>query len=745
MLLKDKVEDEMGKKPYIKLQMLLAVTIIILLMVYMVFAIKYERPSETELNYSDTSFEVVYVSDSTDFRQSLGIFKNDRTIKSIRIYLENNLQENDVVSISVDNGSDVKTVIVGYSDFSTGWYTLPFSYEEVDSTATLIISAEKIKGTLGLGVTAIDYMNVGECTVDGINYSNVIAIQTYLIINNLIWDKWGYILIIVFCLTSLVGVLLSCKYDDNTVNGKVLFLLAIVTNIISLIVLDPYFMDTSHIAENSLNFYYLTQKYSILESLTKMDAGYLPLLQRLIAIIYIKVFSLGTNALYCMQITGMLIDIVIFSAFNLYTFRGRVHRSIRFALSLCMFLLFIHPTMSTYFNFIYVGYFLIALLLTANLNELKKYQFVLLCVFSVFVCLSKGFYAVMLPIGIIELILFYRTAGKRKNIYASTISVAATLQVGYAFLIGDGWNIWFSNFDLLHSIFRDKLAFAIITLLVLVCMGALILINVLKYWRKISQELQQKWMNTILLAFLFMGSAVIGTIAFKRINFINLFDWGCAWYDPSAMALILLLCELAGMAAENKKSIGTILAIGVWIIMGIDVVMSLSYSRNKLYYSYRCVSWDVYKDYFDRTLVPVFMYDQRFGTLADGYTMWYTGAKPVDNYAYGAPYNISYMELEAEEPHEYVNSFYLEKKLVDQALSGVYLNYTNGVGNVALQLLLYDEEGHYLDSLQQISPLSSKTIGFFSDEPVTNVAYLVVQTTEGEAAYVTKDAYFVTR
>ena len=351
----------------------------------------------------------------------------------------------------------------------------------------------------------------------------------------------------------------------------------------------------------------------------------------------------------------------------------------------------------------------------------------------------------MLPIGIIELILFYRTAGKRKNIYASTISVAATLQVGYAFLIGDGWNKWFSNFDLSHSIFRDKLAFAIITLLVLVCMGALIVINVLKYWRKISQELQQKWMNTILLAFLFMGSAVIGTIAFKRINFINLFDWGCAWYDPSAMALILLLCELAGMAAENKKSIGTILAIGVWIIMGIDVVMSLSYSRNKLYYSYRCVSWDVYKDYFDRTLVPVFMYDQRFGTLADGYTLWYTGAKPVDNYAYGAPYNISYMELEAEEPHEYVNSFYLEKKLVDQALSGVYLNYTNGVGNVALQLLLYDEEGHYLDSLQQISPLSSKTIGFFSDEPVTNVAYLVVQTTEGEVAYVTKDAYFVTR
>ena len=50
MLLKDKVEDEMGKKPYIKLQMLLAVTIIILLMVYMVFAIKYERHSETELN-----------------------------------------------------------------------------------------------------------------------------------------------------------------------------------------------------------------------------------------------------------------------------------------------------------------------------------------------------------------------------------------------------------------------------------------------------------------------------------------------------------------------------------------------------------------------------------------------------------------------------------------------------------------------------------------------------------------------
>lgn len=325
----------MRRKQYKNIQIIIAASIIIFLTMYMIYALKFERPSEMELNYSDKTFEVIYESGIIDFSQTLDIFKNDRTIKLINIYFENNLQNNDMINIAIKDGLNVKTVIVGCSDFSNGWYTLPFSYEEINSASKLIISANNITGTLGIGVTSIDLMNIGECIIDDTNDSHALAIQTNLTINNIIWDELGYVLIAIWVLVSFFGLFCACKYDKSVAIGKGLFLLTIGLNIVSLIVLDPYFMETSHIAENSLNFYYLTKKYSILESLTKMDAGYLPFLQRLIAIIYIKILGLGTKALYCMQITGVLIDIIILSAFNLNIFKGKTHRSIRFALSLC--------------------------------------------------------------------------------------------------------------------------------------------------------------------------------------------------------------------------------------------------------------------------------------------------------------------------------------------------------------------------------------------------------------------------
>lgn len=738
----------MKRKQYTNLQVILATFIIIFLAAYMIYALKFERPYESEFNYSNKTFDVMYDSGSIDFNQSLDIFKNDRIIKSISIYLENNLQESDIINISIDNNSDIKTVTLEQKDFGSGWYTLPFSYEEINSEAKLIISANNTKGILGVGVTSVDLINAGECTIKGTDISTTLAIRATLTINNIIWDEWGYTLIIIFCLTGLLGVFCSYKCDDGITKGIALFVLAIGLNIISLIVLDPYFMSTSHIAENSLNFYYLTEKYSILESLTQMDAGYLPLLQRLIAIIYVKLFKLGTDALYYMQATGGLIDIVILATFNLYIFRGKTHASLRFSLSICMFLLFIHPTTSTYFNFAYIGYFLVALLLTSNLDKLKKYQFILLCLLSFLVCMSKGFYAVMLPIGIIELVLFYPTAGKRKNIYAIVIAIAAALEVCYAFIVGDSWNKWFGTLDIAQSISKYKFVLAVLVSLFVICLGTFTLLKLVKYWYKVSKELRQKWMNAILLAFLFLGSLMIGTIAFHQINIINLFDWGRAWYDPAAMALILLLCELAGIAAQSEKRFGLILSVGMWIVIGIDVAMSLFCTRDKLFYCYRCVSWEVYKDYFDQTIVPVFMYDQRFGTLSDEYTLWYTGRKPTDNYAYGAPYEIIYLEINSEETNgtcENANCFSVKNSLAGQGLSAVYLNYINGVGNTSLQLLLYDEDWQYLGNLNQISPLSSRTIGFIADNPIENVVYLVVKTTEGKEAYVTKDAYFVTK
>jgi hypothetical protein len=234
-------------------------------------------------------------------------------------------------------------------------------------------------------------------------------------------------------------------------------------------------------------------------------------------------------------------------------------------------------------------------------------------------------------------------------------------------------------------------------------------------------------------------------VAFRKIDLTNLFNWGNAWYVPAAMALFLLLCECAGMV-NNDISIRRRFVSGVLYvaILG-DVLMSLFYSRDKQFqYSYACVPWNIYSEYFNNTVVPVFIYDQRFGTLSDECTLWYTNDKPVDNYAYGAPYGFEYLENNESE-NEYTDNFQLYDIPNDQTLSAVYLNYLNNIGNAELKVVLYDKDDNIVGTLNQITPLSSRTIGFVSDEGIGGVAYLKVITVEGEAAQVTKNAYFITK
>lgn len=731
-------------KKKLLIDLILSITIIISLAIYMAYSIQYERPVEEEVNYTESTFQITTISDSEEFIQPLDIMWDDRTIKNIQIYLDNKLEMEDKISILLEDGSSTESqkITLSHADFSTGWYILPFTYEGVKKAVTLRIVSENLDGSLGIGTTATDFMNVGACKLNNTMLDTSAAIKTELTINNFVWDKASYFLIFLYCLGGAAGVFIAKKYNTSKRKGRLMFAVAIGLNFISLIVLDPYFLATSHIAENSLNFYYLTQKYSFLEALFKADAGYLPLLQRLIALLYVKVLGLGTNALYCMQITGVLADIVMVSAFNLDIFQRRISDTTRFTLSLWLFLIFVHPTMSTYFNFVYLGYFLIALLLTCNMEKLKKHQFVEVCILSALICMSKGLYAVMLPVGLIETVFFKNITGKRKNIYVCVLMISSAVEVGYAFIIGGAWYKWFGENQMFLTVSQNSLL-SIVAFGTLLVLGLMTLRIILAIWGKVSLEWKQKYMNSILLLFLFLGSLVIGTVAFKKIDITNLFDWGRAWYDPAAIAFILLLCEIPEFSYENKKITRLALKVITGFLIFSDVIVSLYYTRGKLDYSYKCTEWSVYKNYFDSTIVPVFAYDERFGTLADGYTLWYTGKKPYDNYEYGAPYLFS--DIDLTEKEEYIECFNLEDKFENQLLSAVYLNYINGVGNSELKMELYDKNRKCLGTLQQISPLSSKTIGFIADKPTANVSYIKIKTVEGENAYVTKDAYFVTK
>lgn len=451
--------------------------------------------------------------------QMLDIFHEDRYIDEIMIRLSVPDTMGDNLELEFRQGEKIQKASIENADIGEdGWYKLPFQYEQCTLTpAELKIRVDGKNNGAEISL-AEDTYGLGECVINGQELERCVQTKVKVIIKNTMLD-WGYkIFIPLYFIIAMFGLKYIHRRKENSRHCRIAMLLSMCANFLCISIFIPNWIEVPQIAENSLNFYYLTETNSLIDGLFKADAGYLPLLQRLIAVIWIKGFHLGTNALYMMQITGVILDCFFSASICLFLFRKIATWENRFCLSLAVMAMFVNSTVSTYFNFVYLGYLFLIILLISDLSILKKYQFVILVTFSAIICLSKGLYVVFFPAGVIFLLFFSGRMDMRKIIYISIITIASFTELFYA-LCNDGLSKWFDLSERFNVI-------AVVTI-----MGIGLCIAAAFFFRRIvSRYFTEEWVNISILTILALGSfCMVLIIEFKMgvsFNVKHFLDWG---------------------------------------------------------------------------------------------------------------------------------------------------------------------------------------------------------------------------
>ncbi len=179
------------------------------------------------------------------------------------------------------------------------------------------------------------------------------------------------------------------------------FFMAVIYLVDSSVYLEPTY------AEAVTNFLRFAREEKLTANLLIPDAGYLPLLPRLITLFYVKLLRVpAAAALYFMQGTACLLCSMVWAFFVLPPFKGLMRFPNR--ILWCMLVMMTCFCEETLFftNHAYWGIYLLLLLLVADLEAFPGWVYAGLLGAASLICLSKGTYAVMLPLMVLSHLIF---------------------------------------------------------------------------------------------------------------------------------------------------------------------------------------------------------------------------------------------------------------------------------------------------------------------------------------------------
>jgi hypothetical protein len=178
-------------------------------------------------------------------------------------------------------------------------------------------------------------------------------------------------------------------------------------------------------AESGTNFFYNAYFKDIFTNITTVDAGYLPWIQRFIAVITIKVFHQIVLYPYITQWSGIICISLFCSLFTLPVFRRLIASDIiRFFIAIGISMVSDYE-LNTFINFIYFGAIYLLLITFVNKEKINKYMIGLLALIAGLIICSKGYFIVFLPTY--GLLMLYH--GKNKE-YKSFFFYLLTLIIG---------------------------------------------------------------------------------------------------------------------------------------------------------------------------------------------------------------------------------------------------------------------------------------------------------------------------
>lgn len=174
-------------------------------------------------------------------------------------------------------------------------------------------------------------------------------------------------------------------------------------------------------AENATNFFINAYTKDLLHNLVSLDAGYLPLIQRIIAVVLVKVFHTVTLYPLVTQWIAIAFIATFCSFFILSEFRKLIASDLARAFIALSLSMVSDYEINTFINFIYFGGIYLLLMIFINKEKLSLWLVSLLGIGAGLVFCSKGVYVVFLPLYLTA--LCYSLFKKKKHslvFYASS-------------------------------------------------------------------------------------------------------------------------------------------------------------------------------------------------------------------------------------------------------------------------------------------------------------------------------------
>lgn len=324
------------------------------------------------------------------------------------------------------------------------------NFEKLESgEAQLTISTEGVSETQLTLCGSKDYYGFGNISIDDMEQNITLAqvyhyhVMTYEYILRLVC--FG-VVILGFVGLCILVVRTNGPTEENPKVCRAAFAIMTVLFMAMIYIFDSSIYLEPTYAEAVTNFLHYAREESFAANLLITDAGYLPLFQRLITLLYVKVLRIpSAYVLYIMQLTACFLCSMTWAFFVLHPFCQWMRLQNRILVSLLLMITCFCEETIFFTNFVYWGIALLLLLMISRMEEFTWIAYIVLLVCGALICLSKGAYVIMLPFMLIYLIFFYSDISLRKRIYAGVISAASLMQLLYSFGGSGEGSSWISG------------------------------------------------------------------------------------------------------------------------------------------------------------------------------------------------------------------------------------------------------------------------------------------------------------
>lgn len=517
--------------------------------------------------------------------------------------------------------------------------------------------------------------------------------------------------------------------------------------------------------ENATNFFINAYTKDIITNLVTPDAGYLPLTQRLIALILVKGLNIVALYPYVSQLIAITFISAASSLINLNVFKN-IHNSnvIRFILGLSIALISDYE-LNAFINFIYFGGLLLFLAILLNKEKLHIALISFITIAASIIMLSKGQFIIFIPIFVILAILH-----NKKKEYKSLLFYLGVIFAGFLQFF-----IMLANFTKSES----SSSIALLPYYVVKTFYYYVLTYKHVFMGYITKE------DTPLLAFAILF--IIFFIAIKKLlrsnrkqvlymfligNFIAVCSLFLTVYilnnnvNPHVKKLIPVLNQIK----SNEKPTTEVQKIGTTIfdVKHFANLRSLFFSNLLIYLTGTLVLLSLFpkKSHKIIFLLTLFYTSGAFGqikveeayaTKTQSYSQWSTYHKYLQNNHYCIPINhypallkkncdyLYYKDPDSLESHSKPIEVFKISNLSSYAKlweiqAIVMINKPNNVTNKEqLVLYAYDKNGKLISKAKQLFPWTYDFIYYLFDKPVKSADHFVWKNEKGSIVKVKPD------